>query len=441
MTLISTVIMGVLLISVGLFIHVRLQSDLTQSVDAGLSSRAEQIIGALPAGGGLQISGSVLGPDEAFAQVLNADGSVSEASKGVANSVLLAPSRAEHLQNPVNYDALVNTLGDATPSRLLAVPVGDGTVVVVGASLEDQSDAIHRLTLLTLLGGGIAILISLAVGWVVAGVALRPVERMRREATEVSWSERLAVPGTRDELSRLAETLNDLLDRMESALTHERRLVSDTSHELRTPLANLKAELDLALRRPRDASAMQESLESAAEETDRLIRLTEDLLVLARADQGQLALEKSRVDLSDLAQAASDSFSARARERHVDIRATTAGQVVVEADPQRMRQVFDNVIENALIHTPMGSTIHVEVSETATSATVAISDEGPGFDPEFLPFAFDAFSRADTGRVRAEGGTGLGLAIIRANVQAHGGQVVAENRFGDGAVVTVVLPK
>ncbi|MEO8330063.1 MAG: HAMP domain-containing protein, partial [Candidatus Nanopelagicales bacterium] len=250
LTLIATVMMAVVLVVVGGFIYVGLKAQLTQTIDAGLRSRAEQLLGAPAKDADLETSGTIIDPDEAFAQVLTSNGEIINASPGVDTSALLTPAQAGTVvDHPASFEVPIYTGEEFVPARLLAVPADSGQLVVVGASLEDQHDALKRLALLSVVGGVVALALSALVGWVVAGAALRPVERMRGEAEVLSAAgpgRRLAVPKTGDELARLGETLNDMLEQLEVTMERERRFVSDASHELRTPLANLKAELELA---------------------------------------------------------------------------------------------------------------------------------------------------------------------------------------------------
>jgi two-component system OmpR family sensor kinase len=206
----------------------------------------------------------------------------------------------------------------AGPWRILAVPAASGReAVVVARSLEPRHATLERLLRELLLGGSIALLLACGAGYALAAAALRPVEAMRRKASAVSAlsSTRLPVPGSRDEIARLATTLNEMLERLEAAFAHERRFVADASHELRTPLALLRAELDLALRRPRSATELEQALRSAAEETERLSRLAEDLLFIARADQGAVPIRSEQVPVSEVLAAVADRFSARGRAR------------------------------------------------------------------------------------------------------------------------------
>jgi two-component system OmpR family sensor kinase len=291
-TLVSAALMAVVLAATGAFVYLRLQTELRQAMDETLRSRAEaerlvvERSGVLPSDQ----------PDDAFAQLIGSDGSLIESSGSIAGEPPLVESADVTAPAMSERDA-VTIEGEVVPARMLAVPISEGRVLVVGASLDDQRQTLGRLATSLAVGGPLALVLAVGVTWLLVGWTLRPVESMRGEAAAISASDpgrRLPVPGTGDELARLAETLNAMLERLEEAIERERRFVDDASHELRTPLANLKAELDLALRRSRTADELERALRSAAEETDRLARLADDLLVLARSDRGRLPIRRER---------------------------------------------------------------------------------------------------------------------------------------------------
>jgi two-component system OmpR family sensor kinase len=445
LTLISTALMAAVLVAAGAFLYLRLRGDLRQAVDAGLRPRAEALVGELgrtsaPLGSG----GTLIEADEAFAQVLGNDGTVIDSSPGlVGRGPLVEPSLLEGLTGPRFFDADVRTIEEPVPARLLAVPAEGGRVVVVGASLEDQREALDRLAVLLAVGGPVALALAAGVGWLVAGAALRPVERMRSEAAAISAADvakRLPVPATGDELARLGETLNEMLGRLEDALERERRFVGDGSHELRTPLANLKAEIELALRRSRTQEQLVDALRSAGQETERLVRLAEDLLVLARTDRGGLPVDREPVDLADLVTSEAESFALRASERGIAIRTDVPDGLEARVDPRRMRQALGNLLDNAIRHSAAGGAVDVEARVRDGWLSLEVRDGGAGFPEGFLPRAFEPFARADPSRSRIEGGTGLGLAIVRAVAEAHGGTAGARNLPRGGAAVTVAIP-
>jgi signal transduction histidine kinase len=306
LTLAFALCMAVVLAALGVFLRVRLGDELLRGIDLDLRARAAAITTTLSRTGAAGISDRdpVLDPDEAFAQILRPDGTIVRTTSAVRGRPLLPPGSLAGVGNGQVRTARVPGIDD--PARLLAATVATGSgplVVVVGTNLGDRNDALRRLQWLLLVGGLTALLLSSAAGWVVAGAALRPVERIRQDAAHLSAADpggRLTVPATGDELARLAETLNDLLRRQQDAMEHERRFVDEASHELRTPLAVVKAELDLALSRPRSRAELLDTVQRAAAGTDQLAKLAEDLLVLARNRPGAAELVVTAVPLRAL---------------------------------------------------------------------------------------------------------------------------------------------
>jgi two-component system OmpR family sensor kinase len=443
LTLVFTVLMAVVFAAAGVFLYVRLRSDLMDAVDAGLRSRAAALVEAVDSpAGGLGQGGSLAEPDDAFAQVVGSDGGVVESSPGLGPRSLL-PREPAGITGPRFFEAVVATREEPVTARLLAVPVSEGRTIVVGASLDDQQEALARLAVLLAAGGPVALALAAGVGWVVAGAALRPVERMRSEAAAISASEpgrRLPVPRTGDEVARLGETLNEMLQRLEEALERERRFVDDASHEIRTPLANLRTELELALRRSRSAGELEETVRSAALETERLARLAEDLLVLARADRGRLPVRREPVMVGEIVDSVVEAYAARATESGVAVEVRVPDNLRATLDPLRIRQALGNLLDNALGHTVGGGRVRIEAAAHDGGVSFEVTDTGEGFPSAFLPQAFEPFTRPDASRTRADGGAGLGLAIVRAVAEAHGGAAEARNRPEGGASVILRIP-
>jgi heavy metal sensor kinase len=440
LTLVFTVAMAVVLVGLGAFVYVRVGDDLVASVDAGLRSRAQVLsdaVGSAEARTVVDANGKLIDPDEAFAQILDDSGRIVEASSAVADAPLLPASTVAAVIEPTFITRQFNPSDD--PVRLLAVAV-DGSprrIVVVGATLGDVIEATQQLLLVMGTIGPLGLLIMVVAGWLLAGAALRPVEQMRREAAAVSASEpgrRLPVPRTGDELARLATTLNSMLDRLQEALERERRFVDEASHELRTPLATMRAEIDLALTRRRDAGELESSLLSAQEDVVRLQRLADDLLLLARTRGGRIPVQRAATSLAALT-----TRSARAVERQ----AATAGVRIdvdapdetVDVDPERIEQALRNLLENAIRYTRQGGAVQVIAQRLDGVARFVVSDNGPGFRPDLLSRAFEPFTRGDA-ETAGPTGAGLGLSIVRAVAEAHGGSVSAENG-PSGARVTL----
>jgi two-component system, OmpR family, sensor kinase len=262
---------------------------------------------------------------------------------------------------------------------------------------------------------------------------------MRRRAGLVSAEgrgQRLPVPPARDELQRLGETLNEMIARLEAAFARERTFVADASHELRTPLAILRTELELALRDGRSDEELRDALRSASEETERLSQLAEDLLVIARSDQGRLPVRVSDVPVRELLERVARSFAARAESHGRPVEIEAPDDLVVSADPLRLEQALGNMVDNALRHG--GGAIAIDAARRDDHLELHVLDEGPGFPDGFAGQAFERFTRGDAARGR--GGTGLGLAIVAAIARAHGGSARAVNRSGGGADVWIEIP-
>jgi signal transduction histidine kinase len=438
-TLAFAATLAVVLLAVGSVTYLRFHDQLMDTVDAGLRSRAAEIAGVLRSSGsgaGLAETDAMVSERESFTQVLTDRGRVLAAAPSAARArVLTAAELARALRGPLVVErGLRISSGDRT--RMRAEPVragGQDHVVVVGATVDDTRDSLSALAALLAAGLGAALLLASAAGYWVAGLALRPVEAMRRQAEEISGAPggRLPVPPVDDEVGRLGATLNAMLARLEQALASERRFVADASHELRTPLTVLKSELEVALHRDRTPVELRAALASAGEEADRLVLLAEDLLVLARADEGRLPLRREAVRVRELLDTAARRRAGEGRAITVD---APAG-LTVHADPVRLDQALANLVENALRH---GSApVQLSAVDGAGEVRIAVRDHGPGFPADFAPRAFERFSRPGSGRSGA--GTGLGLAIVRAIAEAHGGsaRVVA---VPEGARVELVLP-
>ncbi len=442
LTAVFALSMAVLLTVAGGFIYFRLSAELLRSLDASLLSEA----GSVAAGIGQQGAAFSAPPAaglRSFAQVLGPGGQVLEATPPVTGRAVVPASVLPGISRPAYLDLAVPGMGGTF--RIVVVPeVGEGQRmwVVAGASLAGRDAALSALLALMLTGGLVTLAAASAAGWAVAGAALRPVERMRQEAAAISASDpgrRLPVPAGGDEISRLGNTLNVMLGRLEAALDRERRLVDDASHELRTPLAIMKAELDLAQSRPRTNSELLAAVRSASEEADRLASLAETLLVYSRAEDGRMPLHRQETHLDELLQDACSALAPQAAAVGVEVRAEPGG-VTAFVDPVRVRQAIENVIRNALAHTPRGGLVRAGAARRDGNVCVTIEDTGSGFDPAFLPRAFEPFARGEAEAAGADGGAGLGLAIVQAITQAHRGRATAENRPEGGARLTLLFP-
>ncbi len=433
LTLPFAVAMAAVLAALGGFVYTRVSSALLQSTDQALLAHATESTLRLDKGRPL------LGDDSdgvAFAQVLDRSGNLA-ISDPASTGALLTPAQSRIVAAGGSLRETVSIPGRSGRWRLLAVPEPGHGTLVVGSSLGVPDESLEHLRHELLIASPLALLLAALAGYVLAGAALHPVEEMRRKAGAISAAtpgSRLPVPRARDEVSRLAETLNFMLDRLEAAFEHERRFVADASHELRTPLALLRTELELALRHPRSHEELEQALRSAAEDADRLSELAADLLLIARSDQRTLPVETERLFSTALFRSLADRFGARARELGRTIEVDTVAEVVFDADPRPIEQALANLVENALVHG--AGTVTLSARQGEGTVELHVEDEGAGFPPGFAARAFDRFSRADEARPRS--GSGLGLAIVRTIAAAHGGSAALSE---DGAAdVWISLP-
>jgi signal transduction histidine kinase len=303
------------------------------------------------------------------------------------------------------------------------------------ARRRHRDEALRELLAQLAVAYGAVLAISGLVGYRVARAALDPVEDMRRQAASGSHdaSVRLPVPDSDDELSRLAETLNDLLERIQQGVAREHRLIADASHELRTPLGLMLMQIDLALSRQRSPHETRLALERLQAETQRLVRLANDLLLLARADEGQLITRLQAVDVRAAMLATRDRFDGR----HAEISVNAPADTVVLADPDRLAQALDNLVDNAIRHG--GGHIDLHAFTDDAEVVLHVCDRGPGFPAGLAGGAFDRFARGSSGRTGSS--AGLGLAIVAAIADGLGGRSGAENRPGGGADVWLAVPR
>src|SRR5215203_2919962 len=332
--------------------------------------------------------------------------------------------------------------------------------VIVGERLTTMHETLASLRQVLLVTSALGLALALAGGWVLAGRALRPVDRVTAAAaaiasgdgTATSLSSRLLVPPTNDELSRLSATFNAMLDRLQASFRAQERFVGDASHELRTPLTAIRGNVDVLLRQVRlgrrdlDPTELTPALDDIRRESDRMRRLLEDLLLLARADAdagkepvGTTTIHHEPVRLDEIAAEAVRSAAALASGQVLELEAPRGVQV--PGDPDRLHQLVMILLDNAIRHTPPGGRIRVAVASTADGqARIAVRDEGEGIAPEHLPHLFERFYRADGARGRSSGGTGLGLAIAQAICRAHGGDITVTSAPGKGTTFLVTLP-
>ncbi|MDX6726535.1 MAG: hypothetical protein QOK49_1340 [Baekduia sp.] len=438
LTLAFASVVALVLAATGVVIYTEFRRNLDRSVQADLAERSVAFRGL--AAGNVAPARIVALAGERFAQIYAPDGSVAASSRALARRSLLTPAQLAAARRSTIRGVRQSVPPTESGVLVVAFPIGGGRVAAVAESRDERERELDRLSTLLLISLPGALLLASLTGYQVAGAALRPVERMRARAAAIGdaeLGERLPEPGTGDELDRLAGTLNELLERRQEALELERRVVSDASHELRTPISVLRTRLDVALRGPGDAASLREGLEGAQADVARLGRLADDLLVLARADQGRLPLRAEPLDVQDLLEAtvARHGAAALAAGRPLTADMQVGGGAVVLGDADRLAQVLDNLVINALRHGAGAIAVVARPAPSGSGVEIVVRDAGPGFPADFLPKAFDRFSQVVPGE-----GSGLGLALAEAIVRAHGGSVAAGAAPGGGAEVRIGLP-
>jgi signal transduction histidine kinase len=431
--------MALVLAGGAMLLYLRVGSALLASADQNARAQLGEMSGQAERGSRFVDRDNTRGLT--LGQLVRANGTIAHSTPtGLPTLITEARRREVFTGRTMRWNAHVPGLrGDW---RLVAEPVQTPlgkAVLVAAASLATRDEALDRLSRELLFGAPLALAIAVVAGYLVAAAALRPVDAMRARAADITASrpgQRLPVPEARDELSRLASTLNDMLARLEATFEHERRFVADASHELRTPLTMMRTELELALRRTRSRAELERALQSAAEETERLSELADDLLLIAQSDQGRLPVRPEPLETREILETVAERFSGDAEMRRRRISVSAGESIRVVADRTRVEQALGNLVGNALRYGQGEVGLRAGVRDGTIE--LHVTDEGSGFEPDFIPRAFDRFSRAED--ARSTTGTGLGLAIVELIAEAHGGAAGVTNRPSGGADAWIALP-
>jgi signal transduction histidine kinase len=439
LTLIASAGLAVALTAAALLLLSELQSSLTHEVYGNARQAASEIASLvnqhdlpnpLPFGAGTL-----------SVQVLDPQGHVISASaQGDRLVPLLPPAQARSIARSGQVVQVAGgPFGIAAPLWVVAVPAINSQTVVAAASSAQVSDSLAAVTRAVVFGAPLLFLLLATATWLVTGAALRPIEKLRRGAQEISdtaIARTLPVPESRDEVRSLAVTLNDMLARLEAAQRRQRALVSDAAHELRSPIASIRAQLEVAIDHP-EAVDWQPTAAGVLADTLRLARLAEDLLALARLDEQAGRPRQGRpVDLAALA----EEVCARYAEAPVSVTAAASGPSTVLGEAGGLDRMLVNLVDNAVRYAR--SRVRVTAAADGRWVLLSVSDDGPGIPEQDAERVFDRFTRLDDARSRdpaTGGGSGLGLAIVRATATAHGGQAWLEDA-GPGLRAVIRLP-
>lgn len=386
-----------------------------------------------------------------FMQVVNSRGEVNDQSVSLAGQQLPIPEGMLE-ENAQRSATFYDTTIDGASIRVYSAPVflqgvPDAIAFVqVAESLEPLDETLDQLRGILILGSLLATVAVSSAAWIIAGAAMRPVARMSATAQAIGGendlSQRLDPPGTGDEVDRLAATFNAMLDRLEASFQAQRRFVADASHELRTPLTALRGNTEIMRRMATsghvDREALIEGLGDMGGEVDRMTRLVQDMLTLARADVGWMPA-MSRVNLADVARDAARTITPLAEQHRLETELPDA-DVPVSGNADQLKQLVLILLDNAIKHTPHGTTVRLAIEGDGNHAVLSVADNGPGIPAEHHDRIFERFYRPDSARTRSTGGTGLGLSIARWISEAHGGSITLEDMPASGTRFVVTLP-
>jgi two-component system OmpR family sensor kinase len=482
LTLWYTAIFALLILLFGLIFYTTLQAFLASGVDSALQLRAQQIAGGVSSESGKIViqdvtgelpgldttptpgnqntnstgTNSTGGPNDrqgaqsdvnigTLVRILDAQGKTTYISPAFRALTLPPTSFTQPLHGPTWQETITAHNGQAV--RMISVALTDNGAVFgvlqVGESLAQLDATLQSITLALLVITPFVLLLGALGSYWLAKRAFRPILYLTRTAREIKAGDlhrRVPVPRSRDEVYDLALTLNEMIGRLDQAFTQQRRFVADASHELRTPVTVIRSITDVALEDPLNLDEYGVLLREINAEAERLGVLINDLLMLARADEEQMPLDREPVRLDLLAFDVAASMEPLAIERGIELQVQTLEPATVSGDTARLIQVLMGLVDNALTYTNAGGTIALGVAVHGSEACLTVRDTGIGIASEDIPYIFERFYRADPARSRAAGGSGLGLSIAHWVIQAHGGSIAVESQVGQGSTFTVTLP-
>jgi len=381
-----------------------------------------------------------------FVRVTRGDGSILFLS-GLPKDKSFDPAAIRPLGTVSREHSREVSVGEDRELRFHVLPYtnrdGDHFLVEAGAPYWQIEKVLHGLILAFGLGLPLALVGAAGGGYLLMRGALKPVDEITAKAegiTSRNLAERLPVADTGDELERLAVALNGMIARLEEAFQQLHRFSADASHELRTPLTILHGELEAMAQRDELPAAVREGLGSALEETERLSKIVENLLTISRLEAGEARVERTQLDLAEIARSTAEQMRLLADEKEIAMTFSTPGPVLVEGDPSRLKQVIVNLLDNAIKYTPAGGSVAIATRHVDGCAVLEVRDTGLGIASPDLPHVFERFYRADKARSREFGGSGLGLSIVKSIVVAHGGGISVSSDEAAGAQFTVTLP-
>ena len=450
-------LLGIILVLFSILLFFFLSKRLNESVDSSLTlsarivARSTQISNSRTPFPGLDLFFDQFmgfGRDKSY-KIYDGSGNIGSLSKNFDGSQFplseIAYSAA--LKGGTSYETFI--ISDNHPIRVITMPViRNGklaNLVQVGTSKKVVVDTLKNLAIILWTAVPAVLLLTALIGRFIARRALKPVAKITQTAKDIgtgaNLSQRIPVPEVKDEIGELALTFNSMMDRLESSFSQMSQFSSDASHELRTPLTVLKGQSELTLGKERKPKEYQEVISSNLEEIQYMSKVLEDLFMLSKSDENQIALDYESVDLKLLIEEICRHAQIIASEKNIKIITAYIERIQVYGDPVRLRQMIWNVIVNGIKYTQPDGEVTISLQEKKDIALITIQDNGIGISSSDLPQIFNRFYRVDKARSREEGGTGLGLSICKFIVDAHKGSIDIESTLGEGTKFKIKLPK
>jgi heavy metal sensor kinase len=314
-------------------------------------------------------------------------------------------------------------------------------IIQVASPLKDIQQSLYNLRMILFLLLPLTVFLTGILGVFIANLALNPVGNIIKTIRQITMENlklRIKTPGTKDEIQRLAETFNDMLERLEISFSSQRQFMQDVSHELKTPLTILKGELEVTLKKIRSATEYESVLQSSLEEINRISKIVDSLLILARFDSKEMPLRLASLDLNALLSSILDSVKTLAKNKDIVLKFSSQGAVTLEGDEGQLQRLFMNLLDNAIKYTPPNGKVTLDLSKNDDTAVIKVIDSGIGIPESEIQYIFDRFYRVD--KSRTSQGFGLGLSIVKSIVQAHKGKIEVASKPGLGTTFTVILP-
>ncbi|PWH13985.1 MAG: hypothetical protein DDG59_13625 [Anaerolineae bacterium] len=446
----TAIVVGIVLLF-GVAVYLSVSLSLTNEIEQNLRNSAARVLPLVYVSDQGELSVNVTPEIEfaadTFIQVWDRENKLCANSANVRNLTQPLDAASLNASKPISNDVLLKTEADEIYLRVLTVPLvlGDRPIgaIQVGASLAIVDATQKSLVIVLIAGSLISILIAGLASWISTSQALAPLEDVTETALQITRADDLSrrIPYTgppNDEIGRLIHAFNQTLGRLENLFNTQRRFLADVGHELRTPLTVIKGNIDL-MRMMKELD--EESMESIESEVERMTRLVGDLLLLSQAESGKLPLHLQMVELDTLVIEVLGQMRVIAKDK-VTLELGEMDQVQVYADKDKLKQVFVNLIQNAIHYTPNGGKVVVSLQKSDHQAIVSVSDNGPGISPQDLPYIFERFYRGEKSRTRSKDGKGfgLGLSIAYWIVKNHEGSIEVESKLGEGTTFRVYLP-